>query len=205
MSEGGNEATFIRRVRGFAWALLIFGIVSAIFLTANTVFQSWYEFEAMPRWRIFVNIASYLRRAIDEPLYIVGMAVIALLAAQIATSGNRSWLPALDARFRKAAGIFAGIILIFAAVSAVWGLVSAARYFPMAIDQIRVGFNQSSAPEFRRSLEAILRSLTFANALLVVPIRFLTLVLGAYVIRLLLAVSPTEEAVATPSEESANE
>jgi len=205
MSQAGNEATFIRRVRCFAWALIIFGIASAVFLTANMIFQSWLELETMPRWRTLANIASYLRRALDEPLYIVGMAVIALLAAQLAVSGNRSWLPALDARSRKAASIFAGIVIVFAAVSAVWGLVNAARYFSTSLDQIRVGFNQSSEPEFRRSVEAILRSLAFTDALLVVPIRFLTLVLGAYVIRLLLAVSPTEEAVTTPSGESANE
>jgi hypothetical protein len=195
MADRGENERLFRRVRFFARATIVaavlvlpLSLVQTAAKRADSIYFN-YGGTLMGGVReVCAFIADFFENGVIFAFLLVSLAVITLLVLRLAVSEDgKSWAPPLTDEFRKRALFFTTVTIVYALVCALLAMLSLPGIIAGATSDVATYLKVTSTgnrTEMLRSLEGT------AYSVLVILLKFFVLVIGAHVVRILLAIAP---------------
>jgi hypothetical protein len=198
MAEGRENEKLFSRVRFFAWATIVaavlvlpLSLIQTAAKRANSIYAN-YGGTFMDGVReVCAFVADFFQNGVVFAFLLVSLAVTALLVLRLATSEERgSWTPLLTERFRKRALFFTTVTIVYALIYALLAILYIPGGIAEAVGDIVAYMKVASTTNRAEMLTSLERS---AHHILLNLLQFFILVIGAHVVRILLAITPVDE------------
>lgn len=199
-SQPENDLLFKRvglfaRASIFAAALImVFAIVhSALGVRSSKTYAALGEIGSVEVREVVAFVMSFVSDGVASALYLIGIAVLALLIVRVVTGGaKRTWAPELDKDFIRQAKVLSTVAIVYALVFAVIAGKGVLDRAYLAAHELGSYFAGDALS--KQLSQPLARTSALMGGLLRVLTTFFILVLGAHMIRILLLLTPDKPA-----------